>query len=497
MSELKKDLSDFVYAEESRNRIAMMGIVIMNLVLAAAYLVEVIKGSRTIVSYGIIAFLCVLPCVVAFAVYLKQKVSKAIRFVLGIGFLALYTYVLFTSETNLVFCYVLVAISAFSVYADYKFSIAACAYALCVNVAEFVVEAVTQGIAAERITEFEIAIACIGLTSLYSVLAIRKIVDINQANIDQAKEQKEQSEKLLQTTLDVAAVIGENIHVANHETGILGEAIGSTQRAMEELTRGTNEASEAIEAQQQKTEEISDHMYGVENATEKIVKEIAQAQERVTESNTAMKLLLEQVKTSENSSKSVTREMEGLKQNAEQMQTVLGLIRSVANQTGMLALNASIEAARAGEAGRGFAVVASEISGLASQTNSATGEINELIGNISDSIDEVVAAMNELLESNRLQNEYVGQTAENFGKIYDSTKEMADQSTYLKQRVESAAAANKQVAESVSNVSALTEEVTASASETLESCNMNLSSIAKVAEIMDKLGAEAKKLKQD
>lgn len=266
---------------------------------------------------------------------------------------------------------------------------------------------------------------------------------------------------------------------------------------MEDLTRGTNEASEAIEAQQQKTEEISGHIHEVETATEKIVEEIDRAQERVTESNEAMKLLLEQVKTSESSSKSVTKEMEGLKQNAEQMQAVLGLIRSVANQTGMLALNASIEAARAGEAGRGFAVVASEISGLASQTNSATGEINELIGNIGASIEEVVAAMNELLASNRLQNEYVGQTAENFGKIYDSTTEIANQSAYLKQRVESVAVANKQVAESVTNVSALTEEVTASAGETLESCNMNLSSIAKVTEIMNKLGTEAQKLKQD
>lgn len=497
MSELKKDLSDFAYAQESRNRIALVGISIMNLVLAVAYFLEVVKGSRTIGSYMIIASLCVLPSALALAVYLKAKISGMIRYILGIGFLALYTYIFFTSEISLVFCYVLVAISAFSVYANYKFSIAVCAYALLVNIAGFIVNAVSSEITSQQLTEFEIAIACIALTSLYSVLAIRKIVEINQANIDKAKEQKEQSERLLQTTLDVASVIGENIDVANNEAELLGEAIDSTQRAMEDLTRGTNEASEAIEAQQQKTEEISGHIHEVETATEKIVEEIDRAQERVTESNEAMKLLLEQVKTSESSSKSVTKEMEGLKQNAEQMQAVLGLIRSVANQTGMLALNASIEAARAGEAGRGFAVVASEISGLASQTNSATGEINELIGNIGASIEEVVAAMNELLASNRLQNEYVGQTAENFGKIYDSTTEIANQSAYLKQRVESVAVANKQVAESVTNVSALTEEVTASAGETLESCNMNLSSIAKVTEIMNKLGAEAQKLKQD
>lgn len=497
MNETKKDLSNPVYAEQSRNKTAMMGIVLMNQVLAIAYLLEVIKGSRTIGSYAIVAALCILPCILAIAVYFKKKDSKMIRYIMGIGFSALYTYILFTSATDLVFCYVLVVISAFTVYADYKFSISVCVYALLVNVALFVKRAATTGTTPEQLTNFEIVLACIALASLFSVLAIKKVVVINQANIKKAESQKEQSDKLLQTTLDVASAITENIGDATNETGLLGEAIGSTQRAMEDLTKGTNEAAEAIEAQQQKTEEINGHMYHVETATDRIVEEINQAEERVTESNAVMNNLLEQVKTSESSSKLVAQEMEGLKQNAEQMQTVLGLIRSVANQTGMLALNASIEAARAGEAGRGFAVVASEISSLASQTNSATGDINELIGNITASIEEVVAAMNALLECNRLQNEYVGQTAENFEKIYASTQEIAGQATYLKKTVEAVVVANKQVSENVENVSALTEEVTASASETLESCNMNLSSIAKVAEIMNKLEAEAQKLKQD
>lgn len=497
MNEKKLDLSNQLHADQSRNKTAMLGIVIMNQVLAIAYLLEVFKGSRTSGSYAIVATCCILPCVLAIAVYFKKSSSKAIRYIMGIGFSALYTYILFTSATDLVFCYVLVVISVFTVYADYKFSISICTYALLVNIALFAKRVAAGGNATELSTNFEIVAACIVLTSFFSVLAIKKVVEINQANMDKAESQKTQSDRLLQTTLDVAAAITENIEGATGETSLLGEAIGSTQRAMEDLTKGTNEAAQAIEAQQQKTEEINGHMYHVETATDKIVEEIGQAEERVNESNVVMSNLLEQVKSSESSSKLVAHEMEGLKQNAEQMQTVLGLIRSVANQTGMLALNASIEAARAGEAGRGFAVVASEISSLASQTNSATGDINVLIGNITASIEEVVAAMNALLECNKLQNEYVGQTAENFEKIYASTQEIAGQAAYLKQTVEAVAVANKQVSESVENVSALTEEVTASASETLESCNMNLSSIAKVAEIMNKLDAEAQKLKQD
>ena len=62
MNDVKRDLSNAEYANQSRNKTAMMGIIIMNQVLAIAYLIEVIKGSRTIGSYAVIAALCTCNC---------------------------------------------------------------------------------------------------------------------------------------------------------------------------------------------------------------------------------------------------------------------------------------------------------------------------------------------------------------------------------------------------------------------------------------------------
>jgi len=210
--------------------------------------------------------------------------------------------------------------------------------------------------------------------------------------------------------------------------------------------------------------------------------------------NEVMKELLHQVQMSENSGTLVTKEMQTLKEYADKMQSIMTLIQNVAGQTGMLALNASIEAARAGEAGRGFAVVATEISNLSSQTKVAADDISELIMDVVKSVEGVNSSMEDLLESNRVQNGLVEGTAKNIGQIHDSTVEISKQVAQLKDTVDVVTEANHQVVESIENVSDVMKRVSAGAGETLESCNTNLQSIDKVADAMDNLKEEAKKL---
>ncbi len=78
-------------------------------------------------------------------------------------------------------------------------------------------------------------------------------------------------------------------------------------------------------------------------------------------------------------SKHSVEAVEGMSSRAEEISSILALIRGIAEQTNLLALNAAIEAARAGEQGRGFAVVADEVRGLADKTQSAIAETNEVI----------------------------------------------------------------------------------------------------------------------
>ena len=106
----------------------------------------------------------------------------------------------------------------------------------------------------------------------------------------------------------------------------------------------------------------------------------------------------------------------------QEMHSIVEIISKIANQTSLLALNASIEAARAGEAGRGFSVVAKEISGMATQTKDATGNIAELIQNVSGAIGEVVTVIRQMIDGIGSQREGTMRAADSFTAIASDSR---------------------------------------------------------------------------
>ncbi len=493
----EKNLADNHVAEQARNRIVVIGMSIMNVILALTYFIEVLKGERGMIAYIFVFLLTILPTILIITTFLKNRESRSIRYI-SLGFyIIFYAYVMFTTDKLIVFCYIIVLTTLMNTYGDLRLSVSCCSCGLVIAVITAGKVILSGEMSLATTTEIEVMIACLILLLTYSFLSTRLVNQIGNSRLKNLDIEKKQTSELLGTVLKVAEAIGHITQVLMEETGKLEESVSNTKDSMEDLAAGANRTAESIQTQQEKTAEIQDHILTLEKVTAQIVKHVDTSEQIVGDSQKTMDQLMEQVGYSEKSSNRVAAQVEELKTYTDQMQSIMTLINNVASQTSLLALNASIEAARAGEAGRGFSVVATEISGLANQTSSATGDINVLIESIGNSLEEVVNAVNEMLESNQVQTGYVNDTAQEFTQIHDAIRRIFGESNRLSEIVDTVSKANQMIVESIENVSASTQEITAKAMETLEGSNSDKESVENVLATVEELKRHARELNKN
>jgi methyl-accepting chemotaxis protein len=124
-------------------------------------------------------------------------------------------------------------------------------------------------------------------------------------------------------------------------------------------------------------------------------------------------------------------EMEELNQTAQSIHTIVDTIKSIAEQTNLLALNAAIEAARAGEQGRGFAVVADEVRSLAAKTAGSIGEISDIVNQLSEKVDGTGQSLESVVERVHSGQRQASISAQSIQAITDSISSSAQANTEI------------------------------------------------------------------
>lgn len=484
------DTSKHSESELARNnKTAMSAHFIDSMVIITFCVLQVSAGLVTWL-YVLIALLLGLgPVAFEYACWKKNQETEAIKHLVSIGFAIFYTFILFTATNLLVFVFVIPMILVVSIYNDVRASIMITVGIVVENLLVVIIGAATGKLGYLGRDYAILQVVCMILIGVYSFFTAKTSNQNSLQKISIAKEAHEQTEAVLHDLSQLSEELKTGIEDIYTELEKLNASSLTTRNAMQEVATGSNDTAEAVSNQLQQTESIQQQVDMVVNATNQISDNMQHTLAVLDAGTKDVGLLVHQVDASVQNGADVANMLQTLDQYIKEMNSIVELISGIANQTALLSLNASIEAARAGEAGRGFAVVASEISGMAAQTNDATTHITNLIQNVSSSITEVVGVIYQMIDGINEEKQSTEHTADSFDSIQNNTLSIRDNVDNLATNIADLKNANRFITDSIQTISAISQEVSAHAAETMNAEEENVVILNHISQKMQELMA--------
>ncbi|MCI0915895.1 methyl-accepting chemotaxis protein [Pseudomonas stutzeri] len=333
-----------------------------------------------------------------------------------------------------------------------------------------------------RITQVTVAVLALLIGMLAAWLIIRQITqpladtlavvrNIAAGDLTDQRRIERQDEigALQQGVMGMAATLRELI------SGIR-DSVTQMASAAEQLSAITEQTSVGMNGQKIETDQVATAMHEMSATVQEVARNAEDASQAASDADREARagdaVVSEAVTQIERLSQEMLRSTEAmakLESESNRIGSVMDVIKTVADQTNLLALNAAIEAARAGEAGRGFAVVADEVRGLAQRTQKSTEEIEQLVAGLQQGTQQVAAAMQN---SHNLTESSVELTRKAGLALTDITAKVSNIQA-MNQQIAAAAEEQGAVAEEISrsviNVRDISEQTATASDETAAS----------------------------
>lgn len=469
--------NELVGENRSVNRVLAIAYGALAALLLGAYLLQVLKGERTWTYYGMFAFVMAVPGVVNAVFQKRDPNTKVTKYMLPIGWLVVYTFVMFTGVTPGIYAYVFPMLMGFTLFHDMKYTSAYCVAIEVINILYFV-----TGQKQISPVDTEIQLAAVFTICTYSILASlvdERLVKFKQDRIENAaKYQEERANDIHETIKNVE----NKVNTLNSMVTDLMNASTSATFAMDEVVNGTTQTTTSIQEQLCQMESLSGDIDSINQSASRVNELIDTT---VKDVSNGVSLMNDLKSTSVNTSKKSEHALgvaDDLVSKINAINEIVSVIDGIAKRTNLLSLNASIEAARAGEAGAGFNVVAEEIRSLSGQTTESLTTIKNSVSDIVESVNCVMSDIQSLNEAFIEQDKMTEQVGNNLNSVDLCLSKVTDEYKGITSAVGKSVAAKNSVVDNIGNISAVTEEVSANAQSTSESESQNLKMLRTLSE---------------